>query len=96
MKSLKGAVLFAAAAAAWVPEAGAMGYDSLACPELAERRLAYFTQNGFCAPGTAPDKTATKPCAPIDAQSLQMLPEADRTQVEMIVRTEARKSCPGA
>jgi hypothetical protein len=53
--------------------AWAMGYDSLACPELAERRIEYFTNNGF---------------------SEAQLREADRTQVQMIIRTEARKDCP--
>lgn len=74
--------------------AHAMGYDSLACPELAERRIAYFTENGFCAPGVAEGtKDAMgKPCrAPAGPEGL---PGADRTQVEMIVKVEARKNCP--
>jgi len=72
----------------------AMGYDSLACPELAERRIEYFTNNGFCGPGIAEGTPgiAGRPCktpaGPAD------LPSADRTQVEMIVKVEARKACP--
>lgn len=72
----------------------AMGYDSLACPELAERRIEYFTNNGFCAPGV-PEGTpglagraCKTPSGPGD------LPQADRTQVEMIVKVETRKACP--
>lgn len=71
-----------------------MGYDSLACPELAERRIEYFTNNGFCAPGITEGTPglAGRPCktpgGPGD------LPQGDRTQVEMIIKVETRKSCP--
>lgn len=68
----------------------AMGYDSLACPELAERRIEYFTNNGFCNPA----KADAKDCKPIAAGAEAGLPEADRTQVQMIIRTEGRKACP--
>ena len=68
----------------------AMGYDSLDCPELAERRIGYFTQNGFCDPA----KTDAKDCMPIAPGAEAGLPEADRTQVQMIIRTETRKECP--
>ena len=68
----------------------AMGYDSLACPELAERRVEYFTNNGFCNPA----KADAKDCKPIAQGSEAGLPEADRTQVQMIIRTEGRKECP--
>ena len=40
--------------------ASAMGYDSLACPELGERRVAYFVENGFCDPGRRTRKTARR------------------------------------
>ena len=66
-----------------------MGYDSLACPELAERRIEYFTNNGFCNPA----KADAKDCKPIVEGSDAELPEAVRTQVIMIVRTETRKEC---
>lgn len=75
----------------------AMGYDSLACPELAERRIAYFTANGFCDPAKAAEAgnaEANKGCKPIAAGAETLLPEPDRTQVELILRTEGRKSCP--
>ena len=68
----------------------AMGYDSLACPELAERRIGYFTANGFCDPA----KADAKDCKPIATGAEAALPEADKTQVQMIVKVEARKSCP--
>ncbi len=68
----------------------AMGYDSLACPELAERRIEFFTNNGFCDPAKA---DATN-CKAIAKGSEAELPEADRTQVVLIVRTETRKECP--
>lgn len=68
----------------------AMGYDSLACPELGERRVGYFVNNGFCDPA----KKDAKDCKPIAADSEVALPEADRTQVQMIVKVELRKSCP--
>ena len=68
----------------------AMGYDSLACPELAERRIEFFTNNGFCNPA----KADAKDCKPIASGSEAELPEAARTQVSMIVRTETRKACP--
>lgn len=68
----------------------AMGYDSLACPELAERRIEFFTSNGFCNPA----KEDAKDCKPIGNGSEAELPEAARTQVSMIVRTETRKACP--
>jgi hypothetical protein len=74
-----------------VPAAAlAMGYDSLACPELAERRIEYFTNNGFCDPA----KADAKDCKKIEAGAEAQLPAGDRTQVEMIVKVEARKSCP--
>ena len=88
--------LFAAAAGLAVSAlpvfapAWAMGYDSLACPELAERRIEYFTNNGFCNPA----KADAKDCKAIESASEAELPEADRTQVQMIVRTETRKECP--
>ncbi len=68
----------------------AMGYDSLACPELAERRIEYFTNNGFCNPA----KADARDCKPIVSGSEAELPEAARTQVSLIVRTETRKECP--
>lgn len=68
----------------------AMGYDSLACPELAERRIAYFVENGFCDPAMAD----AKDCTPITPGAEAKLPEAERTQVQMIIRTESRKDCP--
>ncbi len=68
----------------------AMGYDSLACPELAERRIEFFTNNGFCNPANAD----AKDCKPIVSGSEAELPEAARTQVTLIVRTETRKECP--
>lgn len=68
----------------------AMGYDSLTCPELGERRVAYFVENGFC----DPSKADQKDCRPIKEGSEADLPAATRTQVQMIIRTEARKSCP--
>lgn len=68
----------------------AMGYDSLACPELAERRIGYFVNNGFCDPA----KPDAKDCKPIAPGSEAELPEADRTQVQLILRTEGRKECP--
>lgn len=68
----------------------AMGYDSLACPELAERRIEFFTTNGFCNPA----KADAKDCKPIAKGSEAELPEAARTQVSLIVRTELRKECP--
>ena len=68
----------------------AMGYDSLACPELGERRIGYFVNNGFCDPA----KPDAKDCKPIAAGSVAELPEADRTQVQLILRTEGRKECP--
>lgn len=68
----------------------AMGYDSLACPELAERRIEFFTNNGFCNPA----KADAKDCKAIGPASEAELPAADRTQVQMIVRTETRKECP--
>ncbi len=76
------------------PQCQAMGYDSLACPELAERRIAYFTDNAFCAPGIAEGTPglAGRPCKTPDGPS--SLPLSDRTQVEMIIKVEARKSCP--
>ena len=67
-----------------------MGYDSLDCPELAERRSGYFTANGFCNPA----KADAKDCKPIAADAEAGLPQGDRTQVEMIMRTELRKACP--
>lgn len=72
----------------------AMGYDSLACPELAERRIEYFTNNGFCAPYVAEGTPglAGRPCKTPSGPG--DLPQADRTQVEMIVKVEARKACP--
>ena len=70
--------------------AHAMGYDSLACPELAERRIGYFVANGFCDPA----KTDAKDCTPITPGAETQLPEAERTQVQMIIRTERRKDCP--
>lgn len=72
----------------------AMGYDSLACPELAERRIAYFTDNGFCAPGIAEGTPglAGRPCQ--TAAGPGELPQGDRTQVEMIIKVETRKACP--
>ena len=75
--------------ALWPNPVKAMGYDSLACPELAERRIGYFVDNGFCDPG----KSDAKDCKPITAESLASLPEAIRTQVGMIIRTESRKGC---
>jgi hypothetical protein len=72
----------------------AMGYDSLDCPELAGRRIAYFTNNGFCDPAKPAD--ANTSCAPVTAGAEAQLPEPDRTQVQMILRTEARKQCPAA
>lgn len=71
--------------------ASAMGYDSLTCGELAERRIGYFTNNGFCAPGAAAD--AGSKCLP-PTDGAKALPEADRTQVEMILKVEVRKVCP--
>ena len=73
----------------------AMGYDSLACPELAERRIEYFTNNGFCAPGVAEGTPgiAGRPCKASSSGAAD-LPQADRTQVEMIIKVEARKDCP--
>ena len=68
----------------------AMGYDSLACPELAERRIEFFTTNGFCNPA----KADAKDCKPIAKDSDAELPDAARTQVMLIVRTELRKECP--
>jgi hypothetical protein len=68
----------------------AMGYDSLACPELAERRIEFFTSNGFCNPA----KADAKDCKPIVKDAEADLPEAARTQVTLIVRTELRKECP--
>lgn len=68
----------------------AMGYDSLDCPELAERRVGYFTKNGFCDPA----KPDAKNCKPIAKDAEAGLPEVDRTQVQMILRTELRKACP--
>lgn len=68
----------------------AMGYDSLACPELAERRIEFFTNNGFCDPA----KADAKDCKLIAEGSQAELPEAARTQVMLIVRTELRKECP--
>lgn len=84
-------VLFAAAglAISALP-VRAMGYDSLACPELAERRVAYFMNNGFCNPA----KVDAKDCKPIAPGAEAELPEAVRTQVQMIIRTEGRKECP--
>ena len=73
-----------------VHSALAMGYDSLACPELAERRIEFFTNNGFCDPA----KADAKHCKPIVPDSEAELPEAARTQVTLIVRTELRKECP--
>ena len=70
--------------------ARAMGYDSLACPELAERRIEFFTNNGFCNPA----KADAKDCKAIGPGSEADLPEAPRTQVQMIIRTETRKECP--
>lgn len=67
--------------------AHAMGYDSLACAELAERRIGYFTSAGYCAPGV--EAASCKP-APDGVKSL---PPADQTQVEMIVKVEVRKGC---
>ncbi len=80
----------ASALALSVLPALAMGYDSLACPELAERRIEFFTNNGFCNPA----KADAKDCKPIVNGSEAELPEAARTQVTMIVRTETRKECP--
>ena len=68
----------------------AMGYDSLDCPELAERRIGYFTSNGFCDPA----KSDAKNCKAIAAGAEAGLPDSDRTQVQLILRTEGRKSCP--
>ena len=68
----------------------AMGYDSLDCPELSERRAGYFTSNGFCDPA----KPDAKNCKPIVAGAEADLPDADRIQVQLIQRTEGRKSCP--
>ena len=68
----------------------AMGYDSLACPELAERRAGYFTNNGFCDPA----KADAKDCKPMAEGAEAQLPDGDRTQVQMIVKVETRKSCP--
>lgn len=68
----------------------AMGYDSLACPELGERRIAYFVENGFCDPA----KADAKDCKAIEEGSAEQLPEPALTQVTMIMRTEKRKECP--
>lgn len=68
----------------------AMGYDSLACPELAERRIGYFVENGFCDPA----KADAKDCKAIVPGAEAQLPDAARTQVQMIIRTEGRKDCP--
>lgn len=85
----------AAVTVCWASSALAMGYDSLACPELAERRIAYFTDNGFCAPGVAEGtKDASgNGCKAADAGPAG-LPDGARTQVEMIIKVEARKACP--
>lgn len=75
----------------------AMGYDSLACPELRERRMTYFNDNGLCAPGEKSEANAQKAgrdCTE-PPEGVKSLPEADRTQVEMIIKVEARKGCAG-
>ena len=74
----------------------AMGYDSLDCPELGERRIGYFVNNGFCDPAKsdAKAKSDARECKPIAPGSEAELPEADRTQVQLILRTEGRKECP--
>ncbi len=92
MPSRRSMSLWAAAAGLVVSAlpALAMGYDSLACPELAERRIEFFTNNGFCNPA----KADAKDCKPIASGSEAELPEAARTQVTLIVRTETRKECP--
>lgn len=77
------------------PAAHAMGYDSLACPELRERRIEFFNTNGFCAPGEKAEANAQKAgrdCSE-PPEGVKSLPEAERTQVEMIIKVEARKGC---
>lgn len=69
----------------------AMGYDSLTCGELVERRDGYFAEFGFCAPGNAPSNSCKS--AP---DGVQGLPEAERTQVEMIEKVLERKGCAEA
>ena len=85
-----GTIAFVLGSVALSSSSLAMGYDSLACPELGERRISYFTNNGFCDPA----KKDAKDCKAIAADSEVALPEADRTQVQMIVKVELRKSCP--
>lgn len=88
-RAMTGAAALCAIAISTNP-AAAMGYDSLDCPELAERRIGYFTSNGFCDPA----KADAKACKAIAAGAEADLPEADRMQVQLIQRTEARKACP--
>ena len=91
MPTVRKSVIGALLAYALTPlPAFAMGYDSLDCPELAERRSGYFTANGFCDPA----KADAKDCKHVAAGAEAALPEGDRTQVQMIMRTELRKVCP--
>lgn len=92
MRRLK--ITIALVAASWAAPVFAMGYDSLACPELAERRIAYFTNNGFCAPDVTEGTKDVSGNACKNAAGPSSLPDADRTQVEMIIKVEARKDCP--
>ncbi|MEZ5899602.1 MAG: hypothetical protein R3D51_08930 [Hyphomicrobiaceae bacterium] len=69
----------------------AMGYDSLTCGELVERRDGYFAEFGFCTAGSSQSNS----CKPA-SDGAQGLPEPQRTQVQMIEKVLTRKGCAEA
>ena len=69
--------------------AHAMGYDSLACPELADGASAISLPTALRSGQDRCEKLHADHAGRGDTAS-----RAERTQVQMIIRTEGRKDCP--
>jgi hypothetical protein len=88
------ALVAAALAAGIAAPARAMGYDSLSCKELSDRKNEYLGRNGYCFPDEALQKAYGKADCKYKSPDEVVFSENDRMQMSLIVRTERRKDCP--
>lgn len=86
--------LAVAAILACATPARAMGYDSLSCQELWDRRTEILHRNGYCFTGALEIKTYGNEKCTVKDEAALVLSDIDRRDVDMIKVTEARKACP--
>lgn len=71
----------------------AMGFESLTCGELLERKMDFLVRNGYCPPPAEGQAASSNPSCKFSTEADVPLSDDERMRVALINRAMAGKNC---